>query len=260
MMHVPKCVVCPQWSIIGYREVVSVSLQETFDRRFYSSYADNWSALGYRDFVRRYLSPTASLLDFGAGRGAVPEHRFRGLVGRTSGVDIDTAVLENEFVDEARVMSPASPIPFDDNAFDLVISANVLEHVQDPDAVFAEIHRILKPGGFFLFQTPNRRHYVPTIARMTPHSVHMWVNGRRGVDDRDTFPTVYRANTPAAIRRLASRHSFSVDRLDTVEGRPEYLRHFGLLYPIGIVYERTVNSTPLFASFRVVMLGALKKI
>jgi SAM-dependent methyltransferase len=237
-----------------------VSLKEAFDRRFYSSYADNWSAQGYRDFVARYLNPTVSLLDFGAGRGGVAEHRFRELVARASGVDVDEAVLQNQFVDEARVMSPSSPIPYDDNSFDVVVSANVLEHVQDPDAVFAEIHRVLKPGGFFVFQTPNRRHYVPTIARLTPHSVHLWVNSQRGVDDRDTFPTVYRANTPATIRRLAKRHSFAVDRLDTVEGRPEYLRHFGLLYSIGVVYERTVNTVPLLASFRVVMLGALKKV
>lgn len=237
-----------------------MSLRETIDRRFYSSYADNWSALGYRDFVSGYLRPSVSLLDFGAGRGAVPEHRFRGLVARTSGVDIDNAVLENTYLDDAKVMSPTAPIPYDDNSFDVVISANVLEHVQDPDSVFDEIHRVLKPGGFFVFQTPNRSHYVPALARMTPHFVHLWVNGRRGVDDRDTFPTVYRANTPAMIRRLAQRHNFQIDRLDTVEGRPEYLRHFGVLYALGIAYERTVNATSLLSPFRVVMLGALKKV
>jgi len=237
-----------------------VSIKEVLDRRFYSSYADNWSAQGYRDFVSQYLNPRVSLLDFGAGRGGVAEHRFRDLVARASGVDIDEAVLENHFLDEARVMSPASPIPYAEDSFDVVVSANVLEHVQDPDAVFKEIHRILRPGGVFVFQTPNRRHYVPLVARLTPHSVHLWVNSRRGVDDRDTFPTVYRANTPAIVRRLAKRHSFAVDRLVTVEGRPEYLRHFGLLYPLGIAYERTVNAVPMLASFRVVMLGALKKI
>jgi SAM-dependent methyltransferase len=237
-----------------------VSLRETFDRRFYSAYTDNWAALGYREFVGRYLTPTASLLDFGAGRGAIPEHHFTGLAARVSGVDIDAAVLDNAHLDEARVMSPTSPIPYGDDTFDVVVSANVLEHVQDPDAVFSEIHRVLKPGGVFAFQTPNRRHYVPTIARMTPHSIHLWVNSRRSVDDRDTFPTVYRANTPATIRRLAKRHSFVVARLDTVEGRPEYLRHFGAFYALGVAYERTVNATPLLSPFRVVMLGALQKI
>jgi SAM-dependent methyltransferase len=236
-----------------------MSMKAAIDRQFYSEYTDDWSARGYREFVLRYLSPSVSLLDFGAGRGAQPQHRFRGLVARTTGIDIDDGVLENAYLDEARIITPSAPIPYPDGTFDVVVSANVLEHVEDPHAVFSEIHRVLRPGGVFLFQTPNKRHYVPAIARLTPHRFHLWVNGRRGVPDRDTFPTLYRANTPGAIRRLARQHKFSVDRLDSVEGRPEYLRAFTPLYPMGILYERIVNATPLLASFRVVILGALRK-
>lgn len=236
-----------------------MSLKTVMDRRFYADYSDDWSALAYRQFVQQYLRPEAVLLDFGAGRGAQPQHSFRGLVARAAGVDIDDAVLENAHLDEAKVMALGAPIPYPDGTFDNVISANVLEHVADPDFVFDEIRRVLRPGGVFILQTPNKRHYVPTIARLTPHQFHLWVNNRRGVPNRDTFPTLYRANTPRAIRRLAERHSLTVQSLTTVEGRPEYLRAFGPMYTLGILYERVVNSTPLLAPFRVVMLAALQK-
>lgn len=237
-----------------------MSLRSLIDRRFYGAYGDDWSAEAYRTFVTQHLAPNAVLLDFGAGRGAQPQHSFRGSVARAAGVDIDEAVLENSQLDEARVMAPGTPIPYADDTFDVVISANVLEHVAEPDFVFEEIRRVLRPGGMFVFQTPNKRHYVPTIARLTPHRFHLWVNKQRGVPDGDTFPTRYRANTPSAVHRLAKRHAFSVVRLDTIEGRPEYLRAFAPLYPLGILYERTVNATSVLAPFRVVMLGALRKL
>lgn len=236
-----------------------MSLKTAIDHWFYAAYTDDWSAQAYRTFVTRYLEPNVALLDFGAGRGAQPQHSFRGAVARAAGVDIDDAVLENAQLDEAKVMVPGTPIPYADGTFDIVISANVLEHVADPDFVFREIWRVLRPKGVFVFQTPNKRHYVPAIASLTPQRFHLWVNKRRGVPDRDTFPTLYRANTPGAIRRLAQRHDFAIECLSTVEGRPEYLRAFAPLYPLGILYERTVNATSFLAPFRVVMLAALRK-
>jgi SAM-dependent methyltransferase len=40
--------------------------------------------------------------------------------------------------------------------FDVVISFQVIEHIQDDKAYMSEIHRVLKPGGKFIFTTPNR--------------------------------------------------------------------------------------------------------
>jgi hypothetical protein len=43
---------------------------------------------------------------------------------------------------------------FSDNSFDIVITQDVMEHVNDPAMVFKEIARTLKPGGMYLFTTP----------------------------------------------------------------------------------------------------------
>ena len=50
----------------------------------------------------------------------------------------------------------AENMPYDDNTFDVVICVDVLEHVADYKQVVSEVHRILKPGGLFFFDTINR--------------------------------------------------------------------------------------------------------
>lgn len=45
-------------------------------------------------------------------------------------------------------------LPFEDNSFDLVVAWHVLEHVKDDKKAFAEINRVLKKGGYFLFASP----------------------------------------------------------------------------------------------------------
>ena len=49
----------------------------------------------------------------------------------------------------------AARLPFDDDHFDFLYCSEVVEHLLEPDKFFAEVNRILKPGGHFLMTTPN---------------------------------------------------------------------------------------------------------
>ncbi|MCB0323547.1 MAG: class I SAM-dependent methyltransferase [Bdellovibrionales bacterium] len=224
------------------------------DKRLYPQYGDYWDQQLFRAEVVKRLHPSHVLLDFGAGRGANRNMNFRGQAAKVCGVDVDPIVHENPFLDEAKELVDGS-IPYPDQTFDVVVSSDVLEHLEDPVATFREIRRVLKPGGWFLSKTPNAWHYVPLISRCTPHWFHEWVNKKRGREANDTFPTFYRANTKRALRALAAEAGFSSVETDMFEGRPEYLRFSVPSYAIGAIYQRMVTSCAFLASLRVVVIS-----
>lgn len=234
------------------------SLVAWMDRKFYAKYSNNWDDVLFRRWIERRLRPKDHVLDLGAGAGIVSQMNFRGCAARVCGVDLDPRVTENSFLDEGRQAS-GEAIPYPDGAFDLVFSDNVLEHLSDPIAIFREVHRVLKPGGIFLAKTPNRSHYVPFLARLTPLQVHRFLNRLRGRAAVDTFPTCYQANSPRQIRELAHAAGLKVRQIELVEGRPEYLRLSAGTYAFGLLYERLVNALPPLARFRVLLLAEMER-
>jgi SAM-dependent methyltransferase len=228
------------------------------DDALYPGVGDNWDDDAFRRFVLEHVTPSTHLLDLGAGAGVVPQMNFRGLAGRVVGVDPDERVHSNPHLDEART-GVGERIPYPDRAFDLVIADNVLEHLEQPKRVFGEVRRVLKPGGVFLAKTPNRLHYVPIVATLTPTSFSRWFNALRGRNEEDTFRTFYRANTRSTVRRLAQQAGFRSFRFEMIESRPEYLRFSPVTYPFGWAYERLVNAARPLTAFRVVLMAELRR-
>lgn len=228
------------------------------DERLYPDCGANWDDELFRQRILEVIRPHHVVLDLGAGAGIVAQMNFRGQVAKICGVDLDERVGTNPLLDEGRV-ADAGAIPFPDDTFDVVFADNLLEHLPEPAAVFDEVHRVLKPTGVFLFKTPNRQHYVPTIARMTPHWFHETVNRWRGRRTVDVFPTLYRANSKADVQRLAASSVLEIIALERIERRPEYLRMSLPTYLVGAAYERVVNSTKLLEPFRVLLIGVLRK-
>jgi len=237
---------------------VMLTLIEHIDLAWYPDFKGNWDDWLFRERILTYLRPDSVVLDLGAGAGILPQMNFRGIAAYSCGVDLDPRVATNPMLDEGRVAN-AERIPFENGRFDIVFANNVLEHLDDPQNVFREVTRVLKLGGVFLFKTPNRRHYMPTLARLTPHRFHQYVNRLRGRAEVDTFPTVYRANTRKDVMRYATKSGMSVERLEYIEGRPEYLRMTWPTYVLGAAYERLVNTSEVFASFRILIIGTLRK-
>jgi len=231
---------------------------DRLDRALYPQQSSNWDDCIFRDRVLANLSPEAVILDIGAGAGIVQQMNFRGMVARVCGIDLDPRVKCNPMLDEGK-LSDAGHIPYPDAAFDVAFADNVMEHLADPMAVLGEVRRVLRPGGVFLFKTPNKTHYMPMIARMTPHRFHRFVNRLRGRAEEDTFPTLYRANTAADVRKLAASAGLTVDRLERIEGRPEYLRITWPTYLLGAAYERVVNTFDFLAIFRILLIAQLRQ-
>jgi malonyl-CoA O-methyltransferase len=100
------------------------------------------------------------VLDLGAGTG----HASRALKRRyppalVTAVDIAPGMLARAGAQSRwlrrfeRVRADAYALPFRDGAFDLVFSSLMLQWCDDLDGVFAEISRVLAPGGLLLFST-----------------------------------------------------------------------------------------------------------
>ena len=151
------------------------------DAKLYPDFQNRWDDTLFRQRILSYLAEGCDLdvLDLGTGAGIVEQMDFRGHARRICGIDPDPRVVENPYLDESQVGLGES-IPYPDASFDLVFADNVFEHLPDPARVFAEVARVLRPGGVFLGKTPNKWHYVPLIARLTPHGFHRWVVRWRG--------------------------------------------------------------------------------
>ena len=231
---------------------------QALDSRFYPDYGDHWDDQTFREVILKHLRKDSLVLDLGAGSGYVEQMNFRGTVGKVCGLDPGPSVLENPHLDEAKVGS-CEAIPWPEETFDVVVADNVLEHLSDPEAVFMEVLRVLKPGGSFLAKTPNRFHYVTLIAQLAPTSLHKFINRLRGRNEVHTFKTHYRANSRNAIAKLAKKCGFEVRDLLRIEGRPEYLRFSAPSYLFGMAWERVVNRFESLSGIRVLIVAVLQK-
>jgi SAM-dependent methyltransferase len=235
-----------------------MQMRERLDRRFYPNVEANWDDSCFRTYLLRRITTEATVLDLGAGAGIVSQMNFRGECREICGVDPDPRVVDNPYLDEGKVAF-GEKLPYPDSKFDVVFCDNVMEHLDNPVAVLTEVARVLKPGGHFLWKTPNRLHYVPLIASVTPTGFHRFINKRRGRRESDTFPTRYKVNRPRAVDRACAASGLRMIDYRLIESRPEYLRMSVTTYLAGLLYERIVNSTALLRHFRVLFMGEAQK-
>jgi SAM-dependent methyltransferase len=211
----------------------------------------------FEDTLRECIPAGALVLDAGCGSGRIFRYELAADC-RVVGVDIGAELRDNPNVAD-RVRGDVQRLPFADASFDAVLAGHVVEHLSRPGVAMAEVARVLKPGGRFLLLTPNRFHYVPLVASLAPQRLHVWFNRRRGVPERDIFPTLYRANTAGRLRRLLEGAGLTVERLERFETEPEYLAFHPLSYALGVGYERLVNRVGLLAPLRVAIIAIATK-
>jgi SAM-dependent methyltransferase len=143
------------------------------------------------------LDRPADVLEIGSGTGGLL-HRLLEAGHHARGVEINP-----DLVAESRRWFGALPIqlvegtalPFPDATFDVVVSFDVFEHIPDSDAHLREVRRVLRPGGRYLMQTPNKWTNVvfETIR---------WRSFTRFRADHCSL------HTPGALRRRLEAHGF----------------------------------------------------
>lgn len=114
---------------------------------------------GFHDCIERYIRQrfgeprSGRVLDAGAGQGAFSQ-RLRKLGFDVGACDLYASQFQIANVD-FREANLAHHIPWDDETFDLLIALEVTEHIDGVQGFFQEVARVVKPGGYFLFSTPN---------------------------------------------------------------------------------------------------------
>ena len=125
------------------------------------------------------LTEGERVLDLGSGAGtdSLIASQMVGSRGSVTGIDMTPAMLGKARAAAAEmgttnvefVESEAESLPFAEGTFDVVISNGVIDLIPDKDAVFAELHRVLVPGG---------RMQIADVTIQNPVSAE----GRRNID------------------------------------------------------------------------------
>lgn len=154
--------------------------------------------------LREAIGQGKRVLDLGCRSGALTRHFLEG--NEVVGLDVDAAGLAKA---AALGIEPVQadveqPLPFDSASFDAVVAGELLEHLQFPDALVAEIHRVLRPGGVIAGSVPNAFRLQGRLR---------FLRGRPPEDD----PTHLRMFSPRALHELLA--GFEDVRLAYVGGR-----------------------------------------
>lgn len=146
-----------------------------------------------------------AVVDLGCGGGLLAQW-FADAGARVAGIDVSpaSARVAADHVAGLFARGDAQHAPFADACADVVVLADVLEHVARPDAVLAEAARILRPGGACFVSTLNRTRRARILA--------VWLAEGLGLVPRGTHDARMFV-TPDELARWSAVSGLAVERL-----------------------------------------------
>src|SRR6185503_14220063 len=222
------------------------------------------SQYAYAAALRRELHQSARWLDLGCGHEHLPpwfssaDRRLDTADRIAVGIDLDEPALRRHRGLTLGTLGNIEQLPFATGTFDLVTANMVLEHVERPASLFAEIARVLGDGGRLLVHTPNLFGYSTLAATLLPQAVKLrlakaW-NER---DAGDVYPTYYRANTRAALKTLAEDAGLAVKEIVLVLSSPLSATFAPLMIPELLLLRAL--SLPALGALRPCMVATFTK-
>ncbi|MGD0313811.1 MAG: bifunctional glycosyltransferase/class I SAM-dependent methyltransferase [Acidimicrobiales bacterium] len=192
----------------------------------------------------------SKILDLGCSSGLLAErltdmgHDVTGVdVMEIAGVDRRTSAFVKADLNEG--------IPAEvGTGYDIVLAADVLEHLVNPGALMSQVKNVLAPDGVAMFCVPNIAHWYPRLRS----TLGMFDYDQRGILDS----THLRFFTRRSIRKLVERQGFTIRRIEPVglpldalgmEGTKAHLlrlvdRLLLDLWPTMFGYQFIVEATP----------------
>jgi SAM-dependent methyltransferase len=133
---------------------------------------------------------------------------------------------------------------FDDAAFDLILSNFTMEHLADPGAALANLHRWLRPGGVLALTTVNRRHPLVAAYLGLPEGLRRRFQPLVKASAADAHPLAGRCNDPATVRATLIEAGFERIELETLGnlGRAWARRRWS--FALGLVGDLLARGIP----------------
>ncbi|UCC97914.1 MAG: class I SAM-dependent methyltransferase [Phycisphaerales bacterium] len=169
------------------------------------------------------LKPNDKILEIGCGIGSVvfelgkQEHDI-------IGTDISSEAIAyglKKYGDVHLEVQAAETLPYEDESFDVVLSFDLFEHIARIDEHVSEVARVLRPGGYYLLQTPNK--YSNAIYETLWTKSFKW---------RRYHPSLH---SPGQLRRRLARYGFGARFVKMNPVNEFTLRKLKKLGPIGYV-------------------------
>lgn len=130
---------------------------------------------GYHHFRRleiilsflKKLGGNLFVLDAGCGDGLQMEQYIRS--NRVLGMDISFTRLKRvkkRIRGSIVFLGDLFKLPIKEDSFDVVILGEVIEHLEKPEVVLREVHRVLKPSGYIILDTPSQSNLIDISLRL----------------------------------------------------------------------------------------------
>ena len=182
-------------------------------------------------------------------------------------MDMKFAVIDN--VHKAPgcffVQAAAWNIPFKTKAFEAIILAEVIEHINDVDSFLCEVHRVLKRNGRLFITTPPRHAYTTLVGRIVPRKfkkslrrlTYSDVGEMSGIKEILPDGTIIKEHVreydPSELKSLLERNNFIVETT-----RQGFLRvpisplfdRFGMLLKFWKAFDAMISILPFSIIFK----------
>ena len=157
-----------------------------------------WNAKRRRQSVQKLfdfakLEGELDCLEIGCGNGAVSRHFAREYRSDVIGTDIDPEQIElaqegiTEIPNIRFLVADATSLPFEDNRFDVVMSFQVMHHISNWLDAMAEVSRVLRPSGYFIYADLIYPELLAKFGRFLAGRFRMNMYGIPTLQDLDSF-------------------------------------------------------------------------
>lgn len=218
----------------------------------YRSFPDYKSATEYlRIKLSPFINTQSVVLDAGCG----DHNRLlnKSKIEKLIGCDIDeNAIKKNKDISEG-IVANLENLTLSENTFDLVISIDVIEHLDNPEHFIKSAAGILKKGGHLFVITPNRNSLFGFAAWLIPYNLKKIIWKVLDISSKNTIHR-YRLNTIDSIIKCLKKMDLVISGITIMNNLPSSMRLRKLFYPYYVLCK-----LPVFRRFGTSIFFVAKK-